>query len=382
MRTPTGYRHHHYSKAECRPLVPVCYNHNGSDGRFGIIRKLGGGRVRRVTPGGTMSVETRLGDIFAPVQPDLALVRAKVRAAAEVDYPLLAAVVGDIVGAGGKQLRPAMMLLMARALDHDPEKVVLAAAASELLHTAGLVHDDLIDHAHTRRGAPTLNSLFDNGTVILIGDYLFAQAARTAAETGSARVMSIFGRILAEITDGQLREIFKAHDPEQSRDDYERRIYGKTASLFAGSAEIAGVLSEASEDEIDALRRYATDLGLAFQIVDDVLDIRETAEQLGKPAGSDLRQGTVTLPMLLFLQDEQDPIQAGRVRRAIRGEGISDEEYGAVVATLRGAPALRESLDEAVRYVERAKGALLALPPGAARDTLASLADFAVERHR
>ncbi len=335
-----------------------------------------------------MSAQLQLQDIFAPVGADLQRVEDKVRAAAEVEYPLLAATVGEIISTGGKRLRPAMMLLIARALDHDPAGVILAAAASELLHTAGLVHDDLIDRAKTRRGVPTLNALFDGGTVILIGDYLFAQAARTAAETGNARVMAIFGRILAEITDGQLREIFKAHDPDVTQADYESRIYGKTASLFAGSAEIAAVLSEAPEETIAAARQYGTDLGLAFQIVDDVLDIQETSETLGKPAGSDLRQGTVTLPMLLLLEGEHrrgnghETGAAALVRRAIGGQGVSEDEYNAAIEELRGAGVLRRSLDEAIRYVERAKSALRALPPGDARDTLAALADFAVERHR
>jgi geranylgeranyl pyrophosphate synthase len=329
-----------------------------------------------------MSVKPELQDMLAMVRDDLGRVDDRVRAAAQVDYPLLAAVVGDIVGAGGKRLRPSLMLLIARALDHDPELVILAAAAAELLHTAGLVHDDLIDHATTRRGAPTLNSLFDNGTVILIGDYLFAQAARTAASTGNTRVMDIFGRILAEITDGQLREIFKAHDADQTVEDYERRIYGKTASLFAGSAEIAGVLSEAPEEQIQAVRQYAADLGIAFQIVDDVLDIRETSETLGKPAGSDLRQGTVTLPMLYFIDNGHDQAAVALVRRAIIGQEVTEGEYDAAIAELRRVDVLRQSLDEAIRYVERAKAALLALPPSEARTTLMALADFAVERHR
>lgn len=329
-----------------------------------------------------MSVKVELQDIFAMVRDDLARVDDRVRAAAQVDYPLLAAAVGGIVGAGGKRLRPALMLLIARAFEHDPERVILAAAASELLHTAGLVHDDLIDNATTRRGNATLNALFDNGTVILLGDYLFAQAARTAAATGNTRVMDIFGRILAEITDGQLREIFKAHDADQTIDDYERRIAGKTASLFSGSAEIAGVLCDAPEEQIQAVRHYAADLGIAFQIVDDVLDIRETSETLGKPAGSDLRQGTVTLPMLYFIGNGHDPASVALVRRAIAGDGVTEGEYEAAIAELRQAGVLRKSLDEAIRYVERAKASLLALPPSAARDTLMALADFAVERHR
>lgn len=329
-----------------------------------------------------MTVELQLRDYFAIVRPDLDRVEAKVRSAAEVDYPLLGVVLADIVAAGGKRLRPALMLLIASAYGAEMSRLIPAAAATELIHTAGLVHDDIIDRADTRRGAPTLNSLFDSGTVILIGDYLFAQAARIAAETGSARVMAIFGQILTEITDGQLSEIFKAHDPDQTRDDYERRIYGKTASLFAGSAEIAGVLCDAPPEAVAALRRYGANLGLAFQIVDDVLDLQQTSEDLGKPAGSDLRQGTVTLPMMLFLEQAPTAEQVTRLRRAIAGDGVPEEEYEAVIEMLRAAGVLRRGLDEAVRYVERAKAELLRLPAGEARDSLVAIADFAVERHR
>ncbi len=329
-----------------------------------------------------MKVRLELQDILATVQDDLARVDARVRNAAEVEYPLLAVVVNDIIAGGGKRIRPALMLLIAQALDHNTDRIILAAAASELLHTAGLVHDDLIDEAKVRRGKRTLNAAFNAGTVILVGDYLFAQAARTAAETGSTRVMDIFGRILAEITDGQLREIFKAHNPDQTFNDYERRIYGKTASLFAGSAEIAAVLCAAPEDVIGAVREYASAIGIAFQIVDDVLDIRETSETLGKPAGSDLRQGTVTLPMLLFLGNGHDSSSVSRLRHAIEGDEVSEEEYVAAINELRHADVLRQSLDEAIRYIDRAKECLQILPPSEARDLLTGLADFVVERHR
>lgn len=332
--------------------------------------------------GKRVAATMKLVDLFAPVRGDLEHVEASVRRAAEVDYPVLGAVLAELVAAGGKRLRPALMLLIGRAFGAETAPLIPAAAAAELIHTAGLVHDDIIDGAATRRGTPTLNTLFNSGTVILVGDYLFAQAARVAAETGSARVMAIFGQILTEITDGQLREIFKAHDAEQSRADYERRIYGKTASLFAGAAEIAGVLAGASERQLTALRVYGTQLGLAFQVVDDVLDLQETSAALGKPAGSDLKQGTVTLPMMIFLEEAADPREAERLREAIRGNGCAEEEYEAVVTMLRQSSALRRALDEAIRYADLAKEAVTYLPAGDARDTLVEIADFAIARHR
>lgn len=332
--------------------------------------------------GKRVAATVKLADLFAPVRAELDTVEAAVRRAAEVEFPVLSAVLSELVAAGGKRLRPAIMLLIARAFGAEMAPLIPASAAAELIHTAGLVHDDIIDGASTRRGTRTLNTVFDSGTVILVGDYLFAQAARVAAETGSARVMAIFGQILTEITDGQLREIFKAHDDDQLRDDYYRRIYGKTASLFAGGAEIAGVLCGASDEQLAGLRRFGTHLGLAFQVVDDVLDLRQSSAELGKPAGSDLRQGTVTLPMLLFLANGRGQRDVKRLRAAIRGNNVPDHEYDEVVGLLRQSSVLAESLDQAVRYADAAKRDLGVVPAGEARDALQEIADFAVARHR
>ena len=145
----------------------------------------------------------------------------------------------------------------------------------ELLHTASLVHDDTVDRAALRRGRPTLNSVLSSGAVILLGDYLFAQSAMLAAATDSPRIVSIFASTLADICDGQLREMFVAHRLDQTREEYDRRIFGKTASLFAGAAEMGAIIGKAHENDVQALRQYGSDVGMAFQIVDDVLDLRE-----------------------------------------------------------------------------------------------------------
>src|SRR5687767_3586470 len=204
---------------------------------------------------------------------ELGRVEARLIEAATVDFPVVSSMVQDLVRAGGKRLRPLVLLLAGRAYGGDPDTLVTAAAGVELLHTASLVHDDSIDRAALRRGKPTLNSVLSSGGVILIGDYLFAQSAILAAATNDPRVVAIFASTLADICDGQLREMFEAHRLEQRREDYERRIFGKSASLFAGAAEMGAVIGGAPAAGVQALRGYGADLGLAFQIVDDVLDM-------------------------------------------------------------------------------------------------------------
>jgi len=188
---------------------------------------------------------------------------------------------------------------------------------------------------------------------------------------------------LGDICDGELREIFTARELKQSVDDYERRIYGKTAALFAGSAEMGAILGNASEDAIGAIRRYGTNVGMAFQIVDDVLDLRETTSQIGKPAGLDLRQGTVTLPTMLFFEhDGHDDAKSDVVRRAVGGFGATDDDYAMATTVIRESGALERSLVVAARYVEDAKNELRFIPAGESRDMMEAFAVESLSRTR
>lgn len=318
--------------------------------------------------------------IVDSLRDDLDLVEQRVRRSAEVAYPVLGDILSAIVSSGGKRLRPVLLLLAARAYDYQITPLVPAAAGVELLHTASLVHDDTIDRSLLRRGQPTLNSVFDSGTVILIGDYLFAQSAILAAETMNPRVVAVFASTLADICDGQLREIFTAHRTDQTREDYEKRIYGKTASLFAGSAEMGALIGRADERAVEALRQFGGDVGMAFQIVDDVLDLRASADTVGKPTNLDLRQGTVTLPTMLYLARADGSESASVVQRVVDGGAVSDEEYTAVATLIQESGAIDEAMDAARAFVERAIARLDVIPDRTVAEQLAAFAELALHR--
>lgn len=294
-------------------------------------------------------------EVVRDLRPDLDAVEERLRSAADVNFPVLGDIIDTLIGAGGKRLRPALLLLSAKPFDYKIDRLVSAAAGIELLHTASLVHDDTIDGAQLRRGKPTLNSMFDTGTVIMLGDYLFARSAMLAADTMNPRVVAVFASTLGHICDGQLREILTAHSVEQTREDYERRIFGKTASLFAGAAEMGAVLGGASDLEIEAMRGFGADVGMAFQIVDDVLDLRGSTEEIGKPAGLDLRQGTVTLPTMIFMSQADGSATATEVRRIVNGGEASDDDLRVVARSIRESGALDEALQSARSFVDSAK---------------------------
>jgi geranylgeranyl pyrophosphate synthase len=320
-------------------------------------------------------------DVFAIMRADLDRVDQRVAQAAELDYPVASTVVADIVSAGGKRLRPLVLLLCGRAYTYDLDTLVTAAAGVELLHTASLIHDDTVDRAALRRGKPTLNSMLHSGAVILIGDYLFAQSAMLAAATNSTRVVSIFASTLGDICDGQLQEMFHGHRLDQTREQYERRTYGKTASLFAGAATMGAVIGCAPESHITALREYGSHLGMAFQIVDDVLDLTEGTQDLGKPAGNDLLQGTITLPTMLYAADLDPKGNAYHQLEAIAdGEERTADAIEEVVLDIRRSGAIDSAIDVAEDYVERAKQQLRVVPDDETRDLLATIADFALHR--
>jgi geranylgeranyl pyrophosphate synthase len=303
--------------------------------------------------------------------------------AARVPYPQISPILEDIVRSGGKRLRPMLVLLAGRAWNYEEtfETLVSAAAGVELLHTASLVHDDAVDHSTFRRGKPTLNSRVDTSAVILVGDYLFAQSAILAASTNNPRVVSVFSNSLGDICDGQLMEMMDARNPEQTERQYLARIYGKTASLFGCAAETGAIIGGAPEEAISALRGYGDDLGLAFQIMDDVLDLTSGSEQLGKPAGHDLLQSTITLPVIYYLQMVEPGSPEWRdVQAIVDRSNQGDEFVASVLDKIRDSGAVERALERAHRYIAQARERLNVVPDPDTRDLLFELADQAVRR--
>jgi geranylgeranyl pyrophosphate synthase len=311
---------------------------------------------------------------------DLECVSQRVIEVTELSYPVASSIIREIVLAGGKRLRPLLVLLAGKGYAYDDrfDELVTAAAGVELLHIASLVHDDTIDRAALRRGKPTLNSVMSVGATILVGDFLFAQSAMLAARTGDVRVVGVFASTLGELCDGQLLELFDSHKLDQQADTYIRRIYGKTASLFAGAAEMGSVLAGAPEPHVQELRQFATEIGLAFQIQDDILDITRDTDELGKPAGHDLRQGTVTLPTLLFAQltaagspDEE------LLNFVVTDDDVQDSDISALIERIRSSGAIDSAMAAVAEYQERALARLDVIPDPTARQLLAGWAQQA-----
>jgi len=313
------------------------------------------------------------------IHEELERVERKMREVSRIEYEQLRATLDYLLGGGGKRLRPALVLLSSRFYPADAEKVTSLAAAVETLHTATLIHDDLIDNAFLRRGNPTLNALWNSAATVLTGDYLFARAAAFAAETESVRVVSIFAQTLMTICGGELKQIFGGDERQTTRDYYYQRIYSKTASLFAASSETGAILSGAPEPEVQALRDYGYNLGMAFQIVDDILDFAGNEGDLGKPIGSDLRQGIVTLPTICFLEAHPEDETVSSV---LSGRGKGDDEVQAAVEAIKESGAIESSTAEAKRFATRGRDALSILPHNEYRQAMLDLADFVVERRK
>jgi geranylgeranyl pyrophosphate synthase len=318
-----------------------------------------------------------IGDLLAPIRDDLSAVEAKMREAMTGQHESLSAATEHLLASGGKRVRPAVALLTARALGGEPSHAVPLAAAIEMLHTATLVHDDLIDGALLRRGIPTLNAQWSPAATVLTGDYLFARAAELAAETDSVRVMRVFARTLMIIVNGEINQLFIGRG-QASRQDYAQRIYAKTASLFAVAAEAGAIVSHAGEATIQAMRLFGREVGMAFQIVDDILDFTSDETQLGKPVGSDLRQGLFTLPALCYL--EQHPGDHD-LNSLLNGRAGDPEVVNRVVRAVCSSGAVDAAFDEARAYVARARDALTSLPDNRYRRALSDLAEYFVSRN-
>jgi geranylgeranyl pyrophosphate synthase len=320
-----------------------------------------------------MTKEPTLLDL---VRNDLVEVETKMRSiGGSGTYAPLAEAFLALLGSGGKRLRPALAL-GAYGFFSQPAsaKAIAVAAAVETLHTATLVHDDLIDNALVRRGSTTLNAVWNKGATVLAGDYLFAQAAGFAAETENVRVVQLFAETLRIIVEGELRQLFSSRQWRQAKDAYYPRIFAKTASLFASSTRSGAILGGATAGQEQALYDYGYHFGMAFQIVDDILDFAGEEATLGKPVGGDLRQGIMTLPFFYYLQAQPDPTDV--IALLDKGDaGVSE-----VIAAVRASDAIDRALAEARAFAEQAKTALATLPENPFSTAFKQLIDATLER--
>ena len=317
--------------------------------------------------------------ILSPIENDLPLVSANLRTVAEVDFPQFAEVIKQAIGSRGKGVRPALTLLAGKFNRFNLEYLIPMSTAVELLHTASLVHDDTIDKSPLRRGLPTIHSTLGDNAAIMAGDYLFAKSAELAAIPGNLKVVRLFARTLMALAKGELEETLTLYDWHQSRKDYFQRIDGKTAALFAMATESGAILSDSHESQIQALKDYGHNLGLAFQVVDDLLDFISDEGTMGKPVGNDLLLGVMTLPSLIYLEQNFDgnPIKQGFENK---GKG---NDLAQAVADIQNSPLIiEESFAVARGLVEDAKKAIEPLPDNDAKKALLTLADYVFERNK
>jgi geranylgeranyl pyrophosphate synthase len=310
---------------------------------------------------------------FGLVQADLVRVEQALAETARPEHPLLGPMLSEILPGSGKRLRPTLALLTARLGEVRPEPMLHMATGVELLHAASLVHDDVVDESELRRGARTLFTRVGNALAVLVGDYLFAQSASRCVATNDVRVIGLFAETLSSMCQGQIEEASRGNNPHLSltKEAYLQTIWGKTASLYVLACEGSAILARLSEEQIAAMRRYGDRLGLAFQIVDDVLDFVGDEASLGKRVGSDLRQGTITLPVIKLRESMPD----GEFRAA-----FDQYDVDRLVELVRQSPAIDRSYAEAEHLLDEARGALGLVPAGDARDALENITYYVLDR--
>lgn len=317
-------------------------------------------------------------DIFGPVVADLATVEAALRDEIERDPEVVAAPMADLFAAGGKRLRPALVLLSARNGTYELDTLIPAAMSVEFTHAATLVHDDVIDRAPLRRGRPTVAASLGDEPAIVIGDFYFAKAYEHAARTRSTEVVTLLARTVMDICAGEVRQQEIRYLYSTGIEEYLERIEAKTATLLAACCLIGALLGRLSEVERLALYEYGLHLGLAFQIADDVLDYLGSEDEIGKPIGQDIAEGFATLPLLIARQDKSAAAQLGRLLHD--GRKLSGQDAAEVVKVVRASGASERALERAREHASDARQKLDNVSPGEARDALAALTDYVVTR--
>ncbi len=317
-----------------------------------------------------------LDDIRDLVRPDLAAIDAVIRARLKSTVPLIDQVAEHIISGGGKRLRPLLVVLAGRACGNSSQAHIEAAAFIEFIHTATLLHDDVVDGSSLRRGRDTANEVFGNQASVLVGDFVYSRAFQMMAGLRTQRVMEIMADATNVIAEGEVLQLMHARDPETTEERYLDVIYRKTAKLFEAGAEVAAVLSESSVETQRALALYGRHMGTAYQLVDDVLDYRSDPATRGKNLGDDLAEGKPTLPVIHALKHGNEA-QRRAIREAIKSGGLSHLDL--VVAAIDSTGGLEYTTERAKAETELALRAIAELPDTPYKEGLIALARFAAE---
>ena len=321
-----------------------------------------------------------LEQIYEPVKDDLVQVDKAIEAAVDIESGFVSSLLGHVLKGGGKRMRPVITLLAAKFHTYDLDTLVHQAAAVEVLHTATLVHDDAIDRSATRRGKVTVSAGWGDSRAILLGDYLLAKAAELCAMTENPHVVRLCARTLMIISSGELEQSAFTFDLGQAKSQYYRWIAAKTAALFAMAAESVGVLSGAPEKEVAMLKDYGQNLGMAFQVIDDILDFSGDETLMGKPTGEDLRQGVITLPGILYIEKNHSDSLVKEIFEIVASRDTG--KLRELTSRIRESPHIAESHKIAESYSGKARRALAGMPDGKPRKCLTDLVDYALERKK
>jgi octaprenyl-diphosphate synthase len=328
-----------------------------------------------------LPVTADLAQIFEPIRADLDRVEQEFARHIQSRVALIPEMGKYIQKSGGKRVRPAVLLMAARLSGYTGDKAVLNASVVEFIHTATLVHDDIIDGADVRRGRLAVHSRWGNDITVLLGDYLYIKSMGMALTQDSLEIVRLLCDVTLRMIEGELYQLTKSGDVDITEDEHFEIIRRKTAYLFGGCAQIGGVLGKIGKEREQALREFGFNLGIAFQVVDDLLDYTADETALGKPVGGDLREGKVTLPIIYLLQrggEEADRL----IRTVVTDRAVSKEQWRDIVRLLRehGTPDMAYA--KALEYATRAKSVLDVFPPSRERDALVALADYVLSRDR
>ncbi|MBN19056.1 MAG: heptaprenyl diphosphate synthase [Chloroflexi bacterium] len=307
--------------------------------------------------------------IYKPIQEGLFRVEKKLSSVRDITHPLLSDLLEYILNTPGKRVRPAITLLSANFNSHDKDVIDIMATAVEMLHIATLIHDDTVDDSKLRRGKETISNAWGHKEAVLVGDYLFAASATYVCHTNNIIVIKRFSETIMELSSGQLREKEESFKLDLTRKDYIDRIYSKTASLFLTSAKSGAILSNASDDIIKSLEKFAYNYGIAFQIIDDILDFNGSEDKIGKPVGNDLLHGILTLPTILALENNNYCIEI----KELLNNPQDHEKIKLAIKRIIDLGLISESLKIAKSYCNKAIDALNCLPSNQYSDSLESL---------